>query len=228
MKYSGLILGLATVALAQHGGKPKLTPEEQQEEARLEMLNYKLPRNYFMSLAAFALVFIAYRIVIFAVQQLRTVACLSNNTQHYFAIPSSRWGKIKSRLLYAPLFKTRHNREFKLSSAINMGTLPTRFQSAFIVAVVATNVILCVYGVSYTSSRKVILTTLRGRTGTISVANLIPMVILAGRNNPLIQWLNVTFDSFNMMHRWLGRLVILEALAHTLCWIIGKVEIGKD
>jgi predicted ferric reductase len=51
---------------------------------------------------------------------------------------------------------------------------------------------------------------------------------MAGRNNPLISLLNVPFDSFNMMHRWLGRLAVLEAIAHTLCWMINKVDTGKD
>lgn len=191
------------------------------------VLNHKLPKNYFMALGAFAILFIVYRVVMIAVQQLRTVACLSNRTQNFFAIPSPRWGKFKSTILYAPLFRTRHNREFSLSSAVNMGTLPTRFQSAFLFALVATNVILCVYGVPYYAGRKQILSTLRNRTGTISIVNMIPMVLLAGRNNPLISLLNVSFDSFNMVHRWLGRLVILEALAHTLCWMIAKVDSCK-
>ena len=43
---------------------------------------------------------------------------------------------------------------------------------------------------------------------------------MAGRNNPLIQWLNISFDTFNLMHRWFGRIVVLEALAHTLAFLI--------
>ena len=139
-------------------------------------------------------------------------------------MPSPLWGKFKDTILYAPLFRTRHNREFKLSSAVNMGTLPSRFQSMFIGAIVATNMVLCVYGIRFSTPRLAMLSVLRNRTGTISVANLIPMVLMAGRNNPLIPWFNVSFDSFNMMHRWLGRLAILEAIAHTLCWMIAKVE----
>jgi hypothetical protein len=54
------------------------------------------------------------------------------------------------------------------------------------------------------------------------------MVLLAGRNNPLIPLLNVSFDSFNMMHRWLGRLAVIEAIAHTLCYTINKVDTGMN
>jgi hypothetical protein len=39
---------------------------------------------------------------------------------------------------------------------------------------------------------------------------------MAGRNNPLISLLGMSFDQFNLLHRWLGRIVVLEALAHTV------------
>lgn len=228
MKYVGTLLAISTLALAQQGGKPKQSAAEAAEEAAAEVLNYKLPRNYFLALAAFACIFIFYRLATVAIQNLRTVACLSNDTQRYFAIPSPHWGKFKSMILYAPLFRTRHNREFKLSSAVNLGTLPSRFQSMFLGAIVATNVIICVYGIHWSTPRAQALSVLRNRTGTISVANLIPMVLMAGRSNPLIPLLNVSFDSFNMMHRWLGRVAVLEAIAHTLCWVVSKVDKGMN
>lgn len=228
MKYLGSLLALSSLALAQQSGKPKQSPAEIAEEAAAEALDYRISRNYFLSLAAFTCIFIAYRLFLIGIQHLRTIACLSNNTQRYFAMPSPLWAKFQSLVLYAPLFRTRHNREFRLSSAVNMGTLPSRFQSIFIAVVVATNVVLCVYGIRFDVPKQALLPIIRNRTGTISVANLIPMVLMAGRNNPLIPWLNVSFDSFNMMHRWFGRLAILEAIAHTLCWMIAKVEKGTQ
>jgi hypothetical protein len=38
---------------------------------------------------------------------------------------------------------------------------------------------------------------------------------MAGRNNPLIKLLGISFDTFNLYHRWLGRIVSLEAVVHT-------------
>jgi hypothetical protein len=228
MKHVGTLLAMTHLAMAQQNGKPKQTPAEIAEQAAAEVLNYKLPRNYFFALAALACLFIFYRLTIVTIQNFRTMACLFNDTQRYFAIPSPHWAKVKSMILYAPLFRKRHNREFKLSSAVNMGTLPSRFQSLFIGAIVATNVFLCVYEIRWSTPRAQVLSVLRNRTGTISVANLIPMVLMAGRNNPLIPLLNVSFDSFNMMHRWLGRLAVLEAIAHSLCWMISKVDKGMD
>ena len=49
---------------------------------------------------------------------------------------------------------------------------------------------------------------------------------MAGRNNPLIKLLDVSFDTWNLLHRWLGRIVVLESLAHTICWMVGKVHTG--
>jgi predicted ferric reductase len=50
---------------------------------------------------------------------------------------------------------------------------------------------------------------------------------MAGRNNPLIEMLHVPFDTWNLLHRWLGRIVVLEGVAHTLAWMIPKAQEGK-
>lgn len=47
---------------------------------------------------------------------------------------------------------------------------------------------------------------------------------MAARNNPLINWMNMSFDTFNLLHRWFGRIVVLEALAHTIAWIVTTVS----
>jgi predicted ferric reductase len=54
--------------------------------------------------------------------------------------------------------------------------------------------------------------------------NLIPICVLATIKNPLVNALDISYDSFNLVHRWLGRLSILEGVAHTLCWMIAKVQ----
>uniref|UniRef100_A0A093VD47 ferric-chelate reductase (NADPH) n=1 Tax=Talaromyces marneffei PM1 TaxID=1077442 RepID=A0A093VD47_TALMA len=59
-----------------------------------------------------------------------------------------------------------------------------------------------------------------GTTGTLAIVNLVPLVITAGRNNPLILVLRVPFDAFNLVHRWLGRIVVAEAVAHTMAVLV--------
>lgn len=46
---------------------------------------------------------------------------------------------------------------------------------------------------------------------------------MASRNNPLINWLNLSFDTFNLLHRWFGRIVVLEAITHTAAWTVATV-----
>lgn len=46
---------------------------------------------------------------------------------------------------------------------------------------------------------------------------------MAARNNPLINWLNLSFDTFNLLHRWTGRIVALQMIAHVGAWAASKV-----
>lgn len=49
---------------------------------------------------------------------------------------------------------------------------------------------------------------------------------MATRNNPLINWLNLSFDTFNLLHRWFGRIVVLQAVAHGVAWGVSKFQDG--
>lgn len=146
----------------------------------------------------------------------RKVACLNSDRQRYFAIPSPHLAPLKRHVLYAPLFRKRHNREIQLSSAVNIGTLPTRFQLLFLIAYFATNVVFCVIQIPYAENVTIAAAQLRNRAGVLSTINMIPLFLLAGRNNPLIPLLGISFDTYNLMHRWFGRIAILEAIVHTL------------
>lgn len=88
------------------------------------------------------------------------------------------------------------------------------------------NTILSVWGIEWGGTRAAALSHLRNRTGTLSVVNMIPLVILAGRNNPLIGLLNISFDNFNLVHRWFGRIFVLQALAHSIAQVVIIVDKG--
>ena len=53
---------------------------------------------------------------------------------------------------------------------------------------------------------------------------MIPLFILAGRNNPLIPLLRVSFDTYNLLHRWLGRIVVVESIVHISAWATNQVS----
>lgn len=184
----------------------------------------KLSRMYILAGGSLFAVILVWVAILRFNAHIRRLTNLNNDTQRYF-IPSDRfWGWMKQHVMYAPLFRTRHNREYRLSSAMNMGTLPTRFQTALLSTVIGVNVFLCCIEIGFSQDEKTVLGLLRNRSGTLAVVNLIPLVIMAGRNNPLIKLLSVSFDTWNLLHRWLGRIVVLEAITHVVCWMVSKVH----
>ncbi|KAF1843051.1 uncharacterized protein K460DRAFT_378305 [Cucurbitaria berberidis CBS 394.84] len=168
-------------------------------------------------------VFTLYQVILYFVRYIRTVSTLNNDTQRYFAIPSVAYARFKKHCLDAPLFRTRHHREFKLSAAIGVGTLPSRLQSFFLFGYFGVNIGFCVWRIDY-SSFSAGANELLSRSGVMAVMNMIPLFLLAGRNNPVIKLTGISFDTMNLIHRWFGRIVILEAIAHTVCYFANKVH----
>ena len=192
-----------------------------------ELENELLSHYLFAVLGCLAAVLIIWRCLNVLVRYVRQVTCLNNDTQRYFAAPSAKVSFFKKTMQYAPILTKRHNREFALSSAVNMGTLPTRLQLVVLTGYFATNVAFCVLNISFHENFDSVADQLRNRTGVLAVVNMVPLFLMAGRNNPLINWLGISFDTFNLLHRWLGRIVILETLAHVLAhWIGSSAEKG--
>ncbi|KAK0943865.1 hypothetical protein LTR29_004630 [Friedmanniomyces endolithicus] len=140
--------------------------------------------------------------------------------------PGSFWPSVKKNLLYAPLGKTRHNREVQLSKAISVGTLPSRFHTVLLGLYLATNVGYCLALTWRRENEFSVIAQLRGRTGSLAAFNLIPTVLFALRNNPLIPITRVSYDTFNLLHRWCARVVVLETILHTICWAVNIYESG--
>ena len=149
---------------------------------------------------------------------------MNNEKQMYFRFPNITFGRIKRYLTYAPLLKKSHHDGIYLFGRVYIGILPTRFQSIFLLAVIGFNIYHCVVKILWHASSATMLQQFRNRTGTMAVVNLIPLVIMGGRNNPLITLLNIPFDIFNLVHRWFGRIVVAEALAHMVAWAINEVN----
>lgn len=153
-----------------------------------------------------------------------TSATGSSNQQRFWgAEQSTLWSDIKKHVLYAPLGSKRHNREFKLSEAVNVGTLPSRFHTVLLACYLLSQVAYCSVLDYRANNKAALVAELRGRSGNLALLNMIPLFILAGRNNPLIPLLRVSFDTYNLMHRWIGRIVIIESIVHTIAWMINAV-----
>ncbi|KAI9668664.1 MAG: hypothetical protein M1831_001103 [Alyxoria varia] len=159
----------------------------------------------------------------------------NNHLRHLFATGSGRdrqtywvynqttwWPWLKRYLAYAPIWSKRHNREIQLSSAVSFGTLPSRFQLILLTIYFISNIAYC-GALHYDRGIEGVMAELRGRTGALATYNMIPTILFAMRNNPFIPLLKVSFDTFNLLHRWTARIVITESVAHFLAWAVLKV-----
>ncbi|EME48049.1 hypothetical protein DOTSEDRAFT_69847 [Dothistroma septosporum NZE10] len=135
------------------------------------------------------------------------------------------WPWLKKNLLYAPLFRNRHNREFRLTEVVTVGTLPSRFHSVLLVLYLASNIAYTL-AIDWNLKFSPAVAEMRGRTGVLAALNLIPTVLFALRNNPLIPILGVSYDTFNLLHRWCARVMILEAIIHSLTWGVNAAASG--
>lgn len=223
MHYLLLCAPLAGQALAKSVGKR----DDDNSDEFYEMLNDKLAYIALLVLAALVTVTYLWKLVFAFAAHLRRLSSFNNEQQHYFVPADEALARLKRHLLYAPLFRARHNREFQLSRALNMGTLPSRLHTALLLGIVVMNVVLCLVTVPFKADEHTTAGVIRNRTGTMATVNLIPLVLLAGRNNPLIRLLHISFDTYNLLHRWLGRIVVLEATVHAFAWIIPKAQQGK-
>ena len=141
----------------------------------------------------------------------------SQNQAYWSEDRTSIWPSLKKQVFYAPLWKKRHNREIQLSRAMNVGTLPSRLHTVLLLTYLLSNIVYS-FVLDYTQPKAKCIAEFRGRTGHLALVNMIPLIILAGRNSPFIPLLRISFDTYNLFHRWIGRVVAVEAFAHTLAW----------
>ncbi|KAH8907833.1 putative FAD binding protein [Coniochaeta sp. PMI_546] len=181
------------------------------------------------TLGAFALVILSFRITVLFwtwIRQMSTMSA-SGKKQNYWKWKQWSWMPfVKKHLIYAPLWKKRHTKELRLSSALNVGTLPSRFQSLVLGIYVASNIIY-MFVLNWSNQNKyAFCAELRGRSGTLALVNMVPLIILAMRNNLLIGLLKISFDTMNLLHRWIGRMVVIETVIHMVAWAIVQFAEG--
>lgn len=181
------------------------------------------------TLGIIGLAILAVRLFESSWMHIRQVSAMSvhGEKQNYWRYSQWSWlPSLKRNLLYAPFWKKRHNREIKVSTAVNMGTLPSRLHSLFLFILLGSNLAYMFVLNWENENMYAFCAELRGRSGTLALVNMVPLIFLAGRNNPLISWLRISFDTYNLIHRWLGRLVVIDALIHTIAWLIVQVADG--
>ena len=208
-------------ASRRSGGNSKLIDPNEEIDTQYSWL-ILLTLCFVISLFAFA------RCLLTLKEYIRFLVCMTSSRQRYYVPPNALWAGLKKHLIYAPLICGRHKRELRLSLVRNTCTIPTRLQFCIIVAMVAMNGVFCVVQVDWTAPAEDLFPIIKNRSGTLATVNLVPLILLAGRYNPLSKLLGLNFDAFNLIHRWLGRIVILESVVHAAMWLVSESQKCKS
>ncbi|ORY16431.1 ferric reductase like transmembrane component-domain-containing protein [Clohesyomyces aquaticus] len=190
--------------------------------------NYRWVNVLGLCFAALCIGTLILRIVDRVYRHARHLTAMGNpGNQAFWARNQTTWWPwIERHILKAPLFRKRHNQLFQISAAIDNGTLPGRWHTIILTIYILSNVAYCLALPWDRPESASVVAALRGRSGTLSALNLVPTVIFALRNNPLIWLLKISYDDFNLMHRWAARITIVEAIVHTLCWLVNTADGG--
>jgi hypothetical protein len=168
---AGVSTARAAAAQAPPAASASAAAAALQDEA--DALSHNFYDYVFIVLSALIVVMAIWRVSIELSKYVRTLTCLNDERQAYFVKPSATFASFKKHILYAPIFSRRHNREFQLSAAVNVGTLPTRVQLLFILAYIGSNVAYCVVSIDWSQPTLTVSKELRNRTGVLAVANLV-------------------------------------------------------
>ncbi|GFF59051.1 putative ferric-chelate reductase [Aspergillus lentulus] len=181
-------------------------------------MNPVLATPLFVLSGAFTVLFLC-RMVIWVQHRRRLREILQTDDQSKFSRTSTIFAWIKKQVLYAPLFYKRHSREFRLLNRIHMGSIPLRLEATLLLGYITTNLLFLFVLVDWWTDYQEKMYQLKYAAGHLAVMNSPALVLTAGRNNPLIPLLGIPFDTFNLLHRWVGRVMIAGALIHMGCVI---------
>ncbi|KAL4946078.1 hypothetical protein BDV06DRAFT_168716 [Aspergillus oleicola] len=197
-------------------------PDEQRSPHVHPPMNVALATPLFVLGGSFLILFIA-RLISTIRHNRRLKSVLRDENQNPFTRENSLTSLFKKHILYAPLFSTRHSREFRLGR-LHMGTVPLRIETLLLTGYIGINLAFFVCIVDWWEDREELLYQLKYAAGHLAVMNTPGLVLTAGRNNPLIWMLGIQFDVFNLLHRWVGRLIVVGAIVHVAGVVAGKVE----
>jgi hypothetical protein len=169
------------------------------------------------------------------VRLVATVA--TSSTANYFAQPLTKsLCFVQKHILLAPLFKRRHNEPLETRwGNLYMGTLPSRINTTLLFGYILSNVLYCTLLLPWNGSigpdnklaaptKAALVAEFRGRTGVMATVNMVPLFICMMRNNYVGKSIGVGFNTWNLYHRWAGRIVVLESFAHMTAWTVNKVD----
>ncbi|KAJ5103954.1 hypothetical protein N7532_004483 [Penicillium argentinense] len=176
------------------------------------------PMNPFVAVPLFAVggfvaILFFWRTAIRVRHRQRSKAALQVDNQSQLSRTGGVNASLKKHIFYAPLWGFRHSREFRLFG-LHMGSIPLRLEVILLALYLLLNFIFVVVTVDWWEDFSKKMFQLKYAAGHLAVMNTPGLVLSAGRNNPLVPVLGLSFDTFNFMHRWVGRTIALNAIIH--------------
>ncbi|KAH7312520.1 ferric reductase like transmembrane component-domain-containing protein [Stachybotrys elegans] len=137
--------------------------------------------------------------------------------------------KLQPYLVWPSLIGNYHVRVLPFS----LGNAPTVGQALYITVMIALNIVLSAINFQTTenhmwfqSTSQQITGYLMYRTGVLSFAMAPLTLLFAGRNNILLWLTNWKHSTFILLHRWIARLFVIQALLHTILAVAVYSEMG--
>lgn len=134
---------------------------------------------------------------------------------------SRTWQWISSMLVEPPAWGKSHREP--VSPYTGGGLMPTRGQALYILLISVLNTVFLVapYAAlfpqtSFPSVESMEISTIGNRAGVLAMGNMVALFVFSARNNVLLWLTDWPYDTFILLHRWLGYWTILLAVIHSL------------
>ncbi|KFG87192.1 hypothetical protein MANI_113140 [Metarhizium anisopliae] len=134
---------------------------------------------------------------------------------------SCTWQWISSMLVEPPAWGKSHREP--VSPYTGGGLMPTRGQALYILLISVLNTVFLVAPytalfpqTSFPSVESMEISTIGNRAGVLAMGNMVALFVFSARNNVLLWLTDWPYDTFILLHRWLGYWTILLAVIHSL------------
>lgn len=124
-------------------------------------------------------------------------------------------------------FGYKHSQPFRAIEGICSMCMPTRVQSVIVTLYVIFAFVACFPGYKLFDQNTVFETEtaqlrryIANRTGILAFAQLPLLFLFAGRNNIMMWVTGWSFDTFNVYHRWIARVMVALAITHGVAYTI--------
>ncbi|TEB30520.1 hypothetical protein FA13DRAFT_1774686 [Coprinellus micaceus] len=141
------------------------------------------------------------------------------------------WYSRLVNLLEKPLVGHRH----RTPIVADLGIMPTRGQSLYLVYLITTQVFLSIFPLVWISPNSFAATRVEhymmvigDRSGVTCMANFVALFLFSSRNNALLWITNWSHATFLLIHRWIGYCLIFEVSIHSLLLFILHLNFYGD